>query len=255
MATTDVLLPQEEDYGACQRSHAHHAERHFEYPRIMGDVIIGLSDGLTVPFSLAAGLASLDSSRLVVLAGFAELISGAISMGLGGYLACQSETEHYKSERRREEDEVRNDLAVELQECADVFAPYGISRQAMAPLLAELASDKENLVNFMMAFELGLEKPEGRTAMVSGLTIAISYFLGGLLPLLPYLLISKTLDALYVSIGLTALVLFVFGWLKCTILRRGARACLLSALQTMTVGLAAAGASFGLVRLLDQGRV
>lgn len=239
------------DEESASTSSTAHLEKHFESPRIVSDAIIGFSDGLCVPFALVSGLASLDSSKVVVLAGFAELISGAISMGMGAWLACQSEIDHYNSERRREELEVMHDPEEEERECLEIFAPYGISPEAMKPMLHELKQDPQLWVDFMVKFELGLESPSIRTALFSGLTVGLSYFIGGFVPLLPYLLIASTLKALYVSIAMTASVLFIFGWAKAYVLAKSKRAALNSALQTLLIGTVAAGSAFGIVRILD----
>lgn len=230
-----------------------HSEAHFESPRIISDVIIGFSDGLCVPFALVSGLASLDNSKLVVLAGFAELVSGAISMGLGGYLAAKSESDHYQSEKRREALEVKYDPEEEERECLEIFAPYGITAEAMQPLMAQLRKNPDLWVEFMVKFELGLEAPSLRTACFSGLTIGTAYFIGGFVPLLPYLLIASTIHAFYASICLTAVVLLIFGWVKSAILVKSRKLAFYSALQTLLIGTLAAGSAFGLVRLLDSG--
>lgn len=244
--------PLQHDEESAYSSHTQHSEKHFESPRIISDCIIGFSDGLCVPFALVSGLASLDSSKIVVLAGFAELISGAISMGLGGYLASKSEHDHYKSERRREQLEVLHDPEEEERECLEIFAPFGISAESVRPMMKELRKNPELWVDFMVKFELGLEAPNVRTACFSGLTIGISYFVGGVVPLLPYLLISTTLHALYASIAFTALVLFIFGWVKSAVMVRSRKLAFYSALQTLLIGAIAAGSAFGLVRLLDS---
>lgn len=244
--------PVRHDEGSACSSETQHSERHFESPRIISDCIIGFSDGLCVPFALVSGLASLDSSKIVVLAGFAELVSGAISMGLGGYLASKSEHDHYKSERYREQLEVMHDPEEEERECLEIFAPYGISAEAVKPMIQELRKNPELWVDFMVKFELGLEAPNVRTACFSGMTIGVSYFIGGLVPLLPYLLISSTLHALYASIGVTALVLLVFGWVKSAVMIKSRSLACFSALQTLLIGAIAAGSAFGLVRLLDS---
>lgn len=210
------------------------------------------SDGLCVPFALVSSLSSLNSSRIVVLAGFAELISGAISMGLGGYLAAESEAAHYKSERRREQLEVLHDPEEEERECEEIFQAYGISSAAMRPMLQELKKNPELWVDFMVKFELGLEKPSMRTAYFSGLTIGLSYFVGGFIPLLPYLLIASTIKALYVSIAFTAVVLCIFGWIKSMILVKSRKIAFYSALQTLLIGGIAAGTAFAFVKLLDS---
>ncbi|KAL2911194.1 Protein ccc1 [Polyrhizophydium stewartii] len=225
-------------------------EPHFEGAQVIRDVIVGLSDGLTVPFALAAGLASLNNSRLVVTAGFAEIVAGSISMGLGGFLAGLSEIEHYDNERLREEREVETVPLREQEEIAEIFEPYGISREIVQPIIDVLVQNKEVWVDFMMKFELNLEKPDRNRTWISALTIGVSYFLGGLVPLIPYIFISTAVSALYVSAGVTILALFIFGYFKARML--GNRHPFLSALQMAVVGTAAAGAAFGIAKLIPQ---
>nr|KAJ3416799.1 hypothetical protein HK105_001177 [Polyrhizophydium stewartii] len=214
-------------------------EPHFEGAQVIRDVIVGLSDGLTVPFALAAGLASLNNSRLVVTAGFAEIVAGSISMGLGGFLAGLSEIEHYDNERLREEREVETVPLREQEEIAEIFEPYGISREIVQPIIDVLVQNKEVWVDFMMKFELNLEKPDRNRT-----------WLGGLVPLIPYIFISTAVSALYVSAGVTILALFIFGYFKARML--GNRHPFLSALQMAVVGTAAAGAAFGIAKLIPQ---
>lgn len=241
---------QDEESSTSQLSHT---EKHFESPRIISDVIIGFSDGLCVPFALVSGLASLQSSRIVVLAGFAEIFSGAISMGLGGYLAAKSESDHYKNERRREELEVEHDPDEEEAECMQIFKAYGLSSESITPLIKELRTgDRDQWVNFMMKFELGLEQPSMRTAWFSAATIGLSYFIGGFIPLLPYLVFQSTYEALCYSIGLTAIVLFIFGWIKSKVLVSDTRLALCSAMQTLLIGAIAASTAYALVKLMDS---
>ncbi|KAJ3196595.1 hypothetical protein HK101_008387 [Irineochytrium annulatum] len=178
----------------------------------MRDIIIGLSDGLTVPFALAAGLASLNSSKLVITAGMAEIVAGSISMGLGGYLAGNSELEHYDAERKRELLEVATLPKKEEREIVELFEPYGMSRKDVEPLLLRLKSNPELWVDFMMRFELALDRPDKKRSYISALTIGISYFLGGLVPLIPYMAVSDAAHAFFISIGTTLIVLLVFGY-------------------------------------------
>ncbi|KAJ3252061.1 hypothetical protein HK103_001863 [Boothiomyces macroporosus] len=222
-----------------------HAEPHFGSAEVVRDIIVGLSDGLTVPFALAAGLATLDSSRIVLTAGVAEVVAGSISMALGGFLAGLSEIEHYDSERKRELMEVDQMPEKETQEIYEIFEPYGISSDHLEPLLEKLHSDKEVWVDFMMKFELGLEKPE-----ISALTIGASYFCGGVVPLVPYALIEHARTALLVSAIVTIATLFIFGYVKSILL--GNKRPFVGALQMMFIGALAAGAAFGIANLLPK---
>ncbi|KAJ3198864.1 hypothetical protein HDU82_000956 [Entophlyctis luteolus] len=225
-----------------------HVEPHFGGAEIVRDVVIGLSDGLTVPFALTAGLSSLGSSRFVVLAGMSELVAGGISMGLGGYLAGRSEIEHYDAEEEREWNEVNAVPWKEEEEVAEIFEPYGMSRRDVEPLVERLKADPPMWVQFMMMYELGLEKPETSRLWISALTIGGSYFMGGLVPLFPYMIINSAAIALDVSIGSTLLVLFVFGYVKAVQL--GVPNKFKSAAEMMIVGAAAAGAAFGIAKAL-----
>jgi VIT1/CCC1 family predicted Fe2+/Mn2+ transporter len=226
-----------------------HAERHFRSAAAVRDVVIGLSDGLTVPFALAAGLSgALSSTRLVVTAGIAEIVAGSISMGLGGYLAARTERDHYLAELGREEREVEEVPDQEAEEVSQVLTSYGLEPQEAAPVVKALRVDKPRWVGFMMRFELGLEKPDPARMWKSALTIALSYALGGLIPLLPYMLAKKVQTGLLVSIAVTLVALFVFGYAKNRItglqpLRGG--------LQTIVIGGLAAGAALGIARLVS----
>jgi vacuolar iron transporter family protein len=220
------------------------------------DVVIGLSDGLTVPFALAAGLSgAISSARIIVLAGLAEIAAGSIAMGLGGYLAARGDAEHYASELKREQDEVVHRPDDEAEEIYQIFDQYSVPRDAAAPVLAALQQNHPAYVDFMMRFELGLEKPEPGRALRSALTIAASYIAGGLVPLLPYMLvgrialISSSPVALVASVIITLLALAFFGGVKGRLVGTGA---LRSALQTTLIGGAAAAAAYGLAHLLNH---
>ncbi|KAI9333785.1 Ccc1 family, partial [Zopfochytrium polystomum] len=175
---------------------------------------VRLSDGLTVPFALAAGLASLGNSKIVVTAGVAEIVAGAISMGLGGYLAGKSEIEHYDSERDREFAEISAMPEREEQEIVDIFTPYGLDRKAVQPLLSVLKDDPEKWVDFMMRFELSLERPNASRSWISAITIGFSYLMGGTVPLVPYTLDEHAERAFVVSVIATLTVLLIFGYIK-----------------------------------------
>ena len=224
-----------------------HVERHFTAGDVVRDLVIGMSDGLTVPFALAAGLSgATESTALIVTAGLAEVAAGAIAMGLGGFLAAQSDAEHYASERRQEEVEVKEKPEVEAAETVDVFERYGLTPEEIAPIITALSRDPARWVDFMMRFELGLEPPEPGRAARSAFTIAAAYVVGGLIPLSPYFGAAHVRDALPVSIGLTLLALLLFGYGKG---RFTGTTPVRSAVQTMLVGGTAAAAAFGLARL------
>jgi VIT1/CCC1 family predicted Fe2+/Mn2+ transporter len=225
-----------------------HTEPHFGSAEVIRDIIVGLSDGLTVPFALAAGLAALNNSRLVVTAGLAEIVAGSISMGVGGYLAGMSEIEHYNSEREREAMEVELLPEREMQEIRDIFEPYGMDRAALEPLLDALTHNKEAWIDFMMKFELNMEKPDANRAWISAVTIGVSYLLGGMVPLIPYMLISSAFVALWASVAATVGALFLFGYIKARLF--GTPNPLMSAVQMAGVGSLAAGAAFGIARLI-----
>jgi vacuolar iron transporter family protein len=226
-----------------------HVERHFTSGETVRDIVIGMSDGLTVPFALAAGLSgAIESTSIVITAGLAEIAAGSIAMGLGGYLAARSDAEHYASERRREEAEVRDIPAAEAKEVTDVFGSYGVSAEAAAPVVGALQAQPQAWIDFMMRFELGLEKPDPKRALVSAFTIAGAYIAGGLIPLVPYFIFAAAGRALAVSVAFTLLALFVFGYVKGHF--TGARP-IRSALQTTLVGGLAAAAAFAIARAIS----
>ncbi|KAL7811835.1 VIT family domain-containing protein [Trichoderma gracile] len=220
---------------------------------VLRDVIIGFSDGLTVPFALTAGLSSLGSTKLVIMGGMAELFSGMISMGLGAYLAAVTERDHYNSEEQRELSLV--DCSLPQEQRDDIFCileKYDISRQAAAPLVEELCKNREQWIRFRMDFSLRLEKPNIHRAWISGLTMGLSYFVGGLIPMIPYFVMSKVGDALFVSIAVTVVILLGFGYVKNYVAIRNHRAGLWGAIQTLIIGVLAAGTSYVLVKALDR---
>jgi VIT1/CCC1 family predicted Fe2+/Mn2+ transporter len=224
-------------------------ERHFTSGETVRDIVIGMSDGLTVPFALAAGLSgAVESTSIVITAGLAEIAAGSIAMGLGGYLAARSDAEHYASERRREQAEVRDIPAMESKEVTDVLASYGVNAEAAAPVVRALKERPEAWIDFMMRFELGLEKPDPKRALVSAATIAGAYIAGGLIPLAPYFIVTAATRALAVSVALTLLALTVFGYVKGHF--TGAKP-IQSALQTALVGGLAAAAAFGIARAIS----
>lgn len=225
-----------------------HIEKHFTSGEVVRDVVIGMADGLTVPFALAAGLSGAAiSSGLIVTAGLAEIVAGSIAMGLGGYLAGRSDAEHYDSEYDREIYEIENMLDHEKDEVIEIFESYGLTRDESTPLVESLAKRPEDFADFMMRFELGLEKPQPKRALRSGFTIGGAYILGGLIPLLPYITFAEAHRALYWSVGVTSVALFVFGFIKG---RFTGSDPLKSAFQTWLIGSIAAAAAFFIARLI-----
>ena len=228
---------------------ADHVEKHFNATATIRDIVIGMSDGLTVPFALAAGLTgAVASTGIVVTAGFAEIVAGSIAMGLGGYLAAKTDIEHYDSERKRE---VRETLEVperEAEEVAEIFRTFGLADDQIPPVVSALRNDRERWVDFMMRFELGLKAPDPNRASKSALTIAFSYILGGLIPLFPYMVVREITTALSVSIGVTLVALFGFGYFKGYF--TGIKP-LRGAFQTVLIGGLASAAAFVIARMIS----
>ncbi len=225
-----------------------HIEKHFTATATVRDIVIGMADGLTVPFALAAGLSgAVSSSGLVVTAGLAEIAAGSIAMGLGGYLAAKTDLDHYASERLRELRETQHIPEREAEEVAEIFRGYGLRDEQIAPLIETLQANPTQWVDFMMRFELGLDEPDPTRARISAWTIALSYVVGGLLPLLPYMFFADIHTALWWSVAVTPVALFVFGYVKSGYTGvppwRGG-------FQTLLVGGLAAAAAFGIARLL-----
>lgn len=230
-----------------------HVEKHFTATEAVRDIVIGMADGLTVPFALAAGLtaaaaALTKGNSLIVTAGLAEIAAGSIAMGLGGYLAAKTDMEHYASELGREYRETVELPDVETEEVAKVFRDYGLSQEQMAPIVAAITGNQKKWVDFMMRFELGLEPPDPARASRSAATIAASYIVGGLVPLAPYILMKQMMTALWVSVCVTLLTLFVFGAIKGHF--TGVKP-LRGGLQTVLVGGLAAAAAFFIARLIS----
>jgi VIT1/CCC1 family predicted Fe2+/Mn2+ transporter len=231
--------------------HTPHTEKHFEAPESVRDVVIGMSDGLTVPFALAAGLSgTVNDTWIVVVAGLAEIAAGSIAMGLGGYLAARTDRDHYHAELDREYRETVELPHKEREEVAEIFRGYGMADADIAPVVDAISSDQKRWVDFMMRFELGLEEPDPRRARNSAITIALSYILGGMVPLAPYILIHTLQDALTVSVAVTLVALFIFGWVKGKLTGispwRGG-------LQTVVIGGLASAAAFGLAKWIGRG--
>jgi VIT1/CCC1 family predicted Fe2+/Mn2+ transporter len=227
-----------------------HLEHHFEASDTVRDVVIGMADGLTVPFALAAGLTgtAAATSKLVVIAGLAEIAAGSIAMGLGGYLAARTDRDHYESERAREIRETIELPLKERDEVADVFRGYGMTEEHIAPVVDAISADQKRWVDFMMRFELGFEEPDPLRARNSAVTIAASYILGGMVPLSSYMLLDNLHTALLASVAVTLIALFVFGYVKGKMTGispfRGG-------MQTVIIGGLASAAAFGLARWIS----
>ncbi|HXQ93870.1 MAG TPA: VIT1/CCC1 transporter family protein [Thermoplasmata archaeon] len=225
-----------------------HIEHHFRSSESIRDIVIGMSDGLTVPFAIAAGLSGvLAATHLVVTAGLAEIVAGSISMGLGGYLAAKSDADHYRAERRREEREIIDLPEAEVAEVATILAGYGLDSKTAHDVAESFKERPKEWVDFMMRYELDLAEPKPERIVRSPLTIGGAYAAGGIIPLFPYFLVGTVQGALPLSIVATVTALFVFGWFKGHF--TGAYP-LTSALQTVLVGGLAAAAAFGLAKLV-----
>jgi VIT1/CCC1 family predicted Fe2+/Mn2+ transporter len=225
-----------------------HVEQHFTAGETVRDVVIGMSDGLTVPFALAAGLSgAVESTHIIVTAGLAEIAAGSIAMGLGGYLAARSDAEHYASERSREQQEVEEIPEVEAWEVGQLLQSYGLTPEESAPVVTALRQRPQSWIDFMVRFELGLEEPDPRRALSSALTIGGAYIVGGLIPLTPYMLVSPARVALGFSMLVTLFALAVFGYIKGLFTGvapwRGA-------LQTTLIGGLAAAAAFTIAKII-----
>lgn len=228
-----------------------HEEKHFEGSQLVRDIVIGMSDGLTVPFALSAGLSGAAiSNNVIVTAGLAEIVAGSIAMGLGGYLAGKTEIDHYKSELKREYYEVDHYPEREKQEVAEVFADYGLSIEHQNIIVEELAKDKDRWVDFMMKFELGLEKPNINAARNSAAAIGLAYIVGGIVPLSAYFPVFglSTNTALFYSCVITAMSLFVFGYFKTKIIGQPP---LIGALKVLGIGAAAAASAYFIAGLFN----
>jgi vacuolar iron transporter family protein len=226
-----------------------HIEEHLGSSEFITDIVIGMSDGLTVPFALAAGLSgAVHSNAVVITAGIAEIVAGSIAMGLGGYLAGKTEQEHYDSELKREYDEVENLRERELNEVREIFGDYGLSPDNQDLIANEIAKDKDKWVGFMMKYELGLEKPDANRARNSAATIGISYIVGGLIPLSAYFFTGTPLQGLTFSAVLTVVCLFIFGYFKSRVTGQPPVA---GALKVTFIGIVAASAAFLIARIFN----
>jgi VIT1/CCC1 family predicted Fe2+/Mn2+ transporter len=227
-----------------------HIERHFEATATVRDIVIGMADGLTVPFALAAGLSgTLASTRIVVVAGLAEIAAGSIAMGLGGYLAARTDLEHYISELKREWRETKELPDQEAEEVALLFRQYDMRDAQITPVVDAIRADRKRWVDFMMRFELGLERPDPKRARRSAATIAGSYVAGGLIPLFPYMVFEQASTALACSVVVTLIALFIFGYVKGSYTGLPP---LRGAIQTTLIGGAAAAAAFVIAKLISQ---
>jgi len=226
-----------------------HEEKHLQNSDLLTDIVIGMSDGLTVPFALAAGLSgAVSSTNIIVIAGIAEIAAGSIAMGLGGYLAGKTEQDHYNSELKREYDEVEHMRPLEIKETKEFFANIGLSEELQNKATEEISGDKKNWVEFMMKYELGLEKPDPRRATKSAMNIGLSYVAGGLVPLSPYFFVHSPSDGLKISAVVTLICLFIFGWFKSKL--TGVKP-FNGAIRVALIGAAAAGAAYVVARLFQ----
>ena len=231
--------------------HHDHKEEHLKSSDFLRDVVIGMSDGLTVPFALAAGLSGAvgpDGTHIIVIAGIAEVAAGSIAMGLGGYLAGKTEQDHYNSEVKREYYEVDHLRHREIEETKEFFKNIGLSEDLQNKATEEISRDKKQWVEFMMKYELGLDKPDPKRATKSALNIGLSYVVGGMVPLSPYFFVDSPTEGLGISVVVTLLCLFVFGWFKSNI--TGVNPWW-GAVRVMLIGAAAAGAAFGVAKLFE----
>lgn len=230
-------------------THLHHHEEHLKSSDLLTDIVIGMSDGLTVPFALAAGLSgAIDSTSVIVIAGVAEIAAGSIAMGLGGYLAGKTEEDHYRSELKREYDEVEHKRDIEIAEVKEVFKEWGLSEEIQHRATEEIIKDKDKWVQFMMKHELHLDEPDPKRASRSAFNIGVSYIVGGLVPLSPYFFIHNSIDALKISVIVTLICLFIFGYFKSRI--TGVNP-LQGGIRVMLIGAAAATAAFGIAKIIE----
>jgi VIT1/CCC1 family predicted Fe2+/Mn2+ transporter len=226
-----------------------HQETHISSSNFVRDVIIGMSDGLTVPFALTAGLSGvLDTNHLIIVSGLSEIAAGCISMGLGGFLAGQTEVEHYDSELKREYEEVEKVPDTERQEVEAIFIDMGVDRELSKQVTLQISQDKHKWVDFMMRFELGLDKPDKDRAIKSALTIAFSYLAGGFIPLFPYLVTSNNQQGFYYSCVITVIALLIFGYFKSKVT---GQPLMKGTLKVALTGIAAAVAAYALAKMVS----
>jgi VIT1/CCC1 family predicted Fe2+/Mn2+ transporter len=229
--------------------HHNHQEKHLTSSELLTDIVIGMSDGLTVPFALAAGLSgAVSNTSLIVVAGIAEIAAGSIAMGLGGYLAGKTEQDHYNSELKNEYEEIETKTEVEKEEVRIFFRDWGFSKELQDKAVEEICNDKDRWVDFMMKHELGLDKPHPKRATKSAFNIGLSYVLGGFIPLSPYFFFTDSEEALKISVVVTLFCLFVFGYFKSKM--TGVHP-IIGGLKVMMIGAAAAAAAFGIAKVID----
>ena len=228
--------------------HHSHTEEHMKGSETLKDIVIGMADGLTVPFALAAGLSgAVKDVHLIIIAGLAEIAAGSIAMGLGGYLAGKTEQDHYQSELRREYDEIEKVPQVEREEVREFFEGLGLSKHIQEQATDELIKDKDRWADFMMKYELGLEKPDPKRAHKSGFNIGASYIVGGMIPLSPYFFVEDGITGLQYSAFVTLICLFIFGYFKSKLTGTSPIA---GAIRVMIIGAIAAGCAFGIAKLI-----
>lgn len=226
-----------------------HLEEHMQSSDILTDIVIGMSDGLTVPFALAAGLSGAvgDHVSLIWIAGIAEVAAGSIAMGLGGYLAGKTEIDHYNSELKKEYWELEHKREREIQEVRDVFLEWGLSKDTAEEATQEIIKDDKRWVEFMMKFELGLEEPDPKRARKSAFNIGLSYIVGGMVPLLPYFFVTNSIDGLKISAVITLVCLYVFGFFKSKMTGINPW---WGGVKVMFIGAIAAAAAFSIAKLI-----
>jgi vacuolar iron transporter family protein len=243
-----MVNPENIDLPVNSKTHVHR-EEHMISAETLRDVVIGMSDGLTVPFALAAGLSgAVSSTSLIIIAGLAEVAAGSIAMGLGGYLAGKTEVDHYNSEMKREYEEVETVPDIEKQELKTFFSSLGLSNEIQNQAVEEVTKDKEKWVELMMKYELGLEKPNPRRAAQSAFNIGFSYVVGGLIPLSPYFFASNGIEGLKISSVITLVCLFIFGYFKSKFTGVNKIG---GAFRVMMIGAIAAGCAFAIARLIQ----
>ncbi|MEI6189546.1 MAG: VIT1/CCC1 transporter family protein [Chitinophagia bacterium] len=227
-----------------------HLEEHLQSSDLLTDIVIGMSDGLTVPFALAAGLSGAVQGNvsLIWIAGIAEIAAGSIAMGLGGYLAGKTEQDHYNSELKKEYWELEHKREVEIDEVRRVFIEWGLSAATAEEATMEIIKDDDRWVEFMMKHELGLQKPDPKRAKKSAFNIGTSYIVGGMVPLVPYFFVENAIDGLKVSAIITLICLYIFGFFKSKITGINPW---LGGLKVMMIGAVAAGAAFTIAKLIQ----
>lgn len=235
---------------AQQEIHLHH-EHHLKSSDLLTDIVIGMSDGLTVPFALAAGLSgAVDSTNVIILAGIAEIAAGSIAMGLGGYLAGKTEQDHYNSELKREYWEVDNKTADEENEVRAFFNEWGLSKEVQDKAVQEITKDKDLWVKFMMKHELGLDEPDSKRARKSAFNIGFSYIVGGFVPLSPYFFVENSITGLKISVAITLICLYIFGAFKSKLTGVSP---FTGGLKVLMIGAAAAAVAFAIAKLIELG--